>query len=186
MYEFSGYEFAVTQRAEGKWIWARIGLISLYTVWSVIAVLLAFRLRLVVPLLAFLPLSIWILVFITWRFVQVEYEYDILSGRLTFSRILGGKSRRDLFEIAIKDAVRIAPLDKEGERERIAAYRPEKVFRGVSSDSAPDIYYMLFEFKPAKDKEPIRAVYYFEATAKALSLMRSYNPVGTVLTPVSR
>ena len=186
MHQFSGYEFAVSQRREGKWIAARIGLIAFYVLFALSALLLGLKLRLIVPLLAFIPLSIWILVFVTWRYVQVDYEYSIDAGTLTFTKIYGNRQRKPVFEMALKDAVRIAPLANEQEAARGAAYGPEREFVSVSSMRAPDIYFMLFELEDKKNREKRRAIFYFEATARALAICRFYNPSGTVMSEVSR
>ena len=150
------------------------------------ALLLGLKLRLIVPLLAFIPLSVWILVFITWRYVQLDYEYSINSGVLTFTKIYGNRQRKCIFEMALKDAVRIAPLALEQEAARGAAYNPEREFVGVSSMCAPDIYFMLFELDDKRNREKRRAIFYFEATAKALAICRFYNPSSTVMSEVSR
>ncbi|MBQ3063439.1 MAG: hypothetical protein IJC99_01370 [Clostridia bacterium] len=186
MHQFSGYEFAVSQRKEGKWIAARIGLIMIYAIYVLTVLLLGLKLRLIVPLLAFIPLTVWLLIFITWRYVQVDYEYSIVSGTLTFTKIYGNRQRKRVFEMQLKDAVRIAPLASEQEAARGAAYAPEREFIGVSSMSAPDIYFMLFELDDRRNREKRRAIFYFEATAKALAICRFYNPSGTVMSDVSR
>lgn len=186
MHEFSGYEFVVSQRREGKWILARICLVAFYTLFALTALLLGLQLRLIVPLLAFIPLSLWVLIFITWRYVQVDYEYALVSGTLTFTKIYGNRSRKRIFEMQLRDAVRIAPLADEQEAARGTAYAPEREFVGVSSMCAPDIYFMLFELEDKRSHEKRRAIFYFEATAKALSICRFYNASGTVMSPVSR
>ena len=185
MNEFSMYEFAVSQKREGRWIVARIGLIFLYIATGVAMLGMALVTRLFAPLFAFTPILIWLLVFITWRYVSVEYEYTLTSGTLTFAKIYGGRSRRRIFELSLRDAKRIAPLDNEQEAARAAAHRAELVFTGVSSMAAPDIYFMLFDFEDKRGKKrPV--IFYFEATAKALSICRFYNPAATVLSNVSR
>ena len=88
----------------------------------------------------------------------------------------------------LRDAVRIAPLDNAEESARAAAYRPEREFSAISSLTAPDIYYILFEYE-YKEHGKIkkrRAIFYFEATAKALQICRFYNPSATVLTKTQR
>lgn len=188
MNEFSTYEFAVRQRIEGKWRLARVCLIAFYVLYVVSLLALGFTAKIIVPLLALIPVTTWILVFITWRFVSVEYEYSITSGELTFSKIFGGRSRRTYLTIRLRDAVRIAPLDNAAHSERAAAYRPEHEFSAISSLRAPDIYYILFEHeeKDGKKIKKRRSIFYFEATAKALQICRFYNPSATVITPTQR
>jgi hypothetical protein len=188
MNEFSTYEFAVNQKIEGKWLLARIALIAFYVLYVISLLILGFTAKIIVPLLALIPVTTWILVFITWRFVSVEYEYSITSGELTFAKIFGGRSRRTYLTIRLRDAVRIAPLDNAEHSERAMAYRPEQEFSAISSLRAPDIYYILFEHEE-KDGQKIkkrRCIFYFEATAKALQICRFYNPSATVVTPTQR
>lgn len=188
MNEFSTYEFAVKQKIEGKWRLARFGLISLYVLYVIGLLALGFSVKLIVPLLALIPVTTWILVFATWRFVSVEYEYSITSGEVTFSKIYGGRSRRALLTFPLREAVRIAPLDNGEESERAKSYRPEREFSAISSLYAPDIYYALFEheYKEAGKMKKCRAIFYFEATAKSLQICRFYNPSATVVTKTQR
>jgi hypothetical protein len=145
--EFSTYEMAVTQKIEGKWIAARAGLILFYTAYVLGLLLVAFRTRILVPLFALIPITLWIIVFFTWRYTDVDYEYSITSGELTFSKIFGNRSRRRALTLLLRDAVRIAPLDNAESSAFAENWKPEKEFSAISSLSAPDIYYVLFEYK---------------------------------------
>ena len=186
MNEFSTYEFVVSQKITGKWLAARVGLIAFYCLYPLVILFFGMRYSFIAPLLAFIPLSLWIIIFVTWRYVSVDYEYSVTSGTLAFTKIYGNRSRRKIFEMKLRDAVRIAPLDLEIEAARAADYAPEREFMGISSMSAPDIYIMLFELCDGKKGEKRRAIFYFEATAKMLSVCRFYNPSGTVLTKTTR
>ena len=186
MNEFAGYEFAVTKKIQGKGRLLPIALILFYVFYVLTVLFLGMKYRLIAPLLAFIPISLWVLIFITWRYVHIDYEYSVASGVLTFTKIYGNRARRRVLEVRLRDAVRIAPLDDEQEAARGAAYRPEREFVGVSSMSAPDIYFMLFELSDEKRREKRRAILYFEATAKMLAICRFYNPSGTVLTKTTR
>ncbi len=188
MNEFSAYEFAVRQKNEGKWLAARIGMIALYICYVIAWLAVGFSLMIIVPLLALIPVTLWILIFFTWRYVSVEYEYSIVSGELTFSKIYGGRSRRAVLTLPLRDAVRIAPLDGGEESARATAYRPELSFSAISSLQAPDVYFILFEHggRDGKKKSSRRAILYFEATAKCLQICRFYNASATVLTKTER
>ena len=60
----------------------------------------------------------------------------------------------------------------------IEKYAPQVTYYGVSAFDSPDAYYMLFT-----DESGNRCVYYFEATERALKVLRFYNSK-TVVTKV--
>lgn len=182
--EFSTYEFVVVQKTEGKWILAKAGLLFLYISVGIAAVLLGIIYRLIAPMIAFLPVLLWMLVFFTWRYTCVEYECSFTSGELTFAKIYGNRSRRTVLRLRLRDAVRIAPLDNGDHSRKAADWHPELEFSAISTDTAPDIYYILFEH--GEQKEARRAIFYFEATARALQICRFYNPSATILTQTTR
>ena len=188
MNEFSTYEFAVKQRIEGRFLAAKIGLLLFYTSYVVGLLLIGLLTRILVPLLALIPLTLWIIVFFTWRFTEVEYEYSITSGELVFSKIFGNRTRRRQLKISLRDAVRIAPLDNGEHSARAEAWKPQREFSAISSLFAPDIYFILFEYteKHGKKAEKCRAIFYLEATNRTLQICRFYNPSATVLTKASR
>lgn len=188
MNEFSTYEFVVSQKIEGKWLAARVGLISLYAFYVVALLAVGLRTRIFVPLLALIPLTLWIIVFFTWRYTVVDYEYSITSGELTFSKVFGNRSRRPQLTVRLRDAVRIAPLDNGEHSAKADSWKPEREFSAISALTAPDIYYMLFEYeyKEGKKSKKCRAIFYFEATNRALQIFRFYNPSATVLSKTSR
>lgn len=188
MNEFLTYEFAVRQKIEGKWIVARVCMILLYVSFVLAWLLIGFKTGILTPLLALIPVTTWILVFITWRYVSVEYEYSITSGELTFSKIFGNRSRRTCLRIMLRDAVRIAPLGDAREADFATKYHPEREFSAISSLSAPDVYFILFEYatKEGGKQQKRRAIFYFEATQKALQICRFYNPSSTVITKTTK
>ena len=169
MNEFNTYEFVVAQKREGK--------VQLFRILAVVSYVLFFCV--VAPwMVAVLPIFEWILIFFTWRYQSVEFEYSMTSGNITFSYIYGGRSRKTALETAIKRFQEVAPLD-DAALSRLEARDIQKEYRFISSDDAPDIYYALLE----EDGE--LSVVLFEATQKALGILRFYNPM-TVVTKVSR
>ena len=185
MNEFSTYEFVVAQKSEGKWRLARIGLVLLYVCFVLGAMLTGISLN-VLPPLALVPVFTWMLVFFTWRYVSVEYEYSITSGELTFCKIYGNRTRHRVLKLELRSAVAIAPLDNGEYSAKASAWRPEREYSAISWTSAPDIYYILFEDKGKGKKGNQRAIFYFEATARALQICRFYNPSATVTTQTTR
>lgn len=181
MNEFSTYEYTVRQKIEGKWVFRRAGMIFLYVCFVLAWIIMGLTTRILVPLLALIPVTTGILIFATWRYVSVEYEYSVTSGIFTFTRVYGGRSRKKVLEFPLREALLIAPLDDEKARADAERYRPEREFHAISSLSSPDVYFILFEFENKKEKEKRRAILYFEATEKALSICRFYNKSATTV-----
>ena len=170
------YEYIVKQKSEGVWKLRRTMMILGYAVFN-LAYLGAFLLTFPWAI-TFLPLLDWALIFFTWRFVSPEYEYSTLSGEITFTTIFGGKTRRTLFTANIRDFQKIAPYDAEAEA-YVTAQKCTRDFRCMSSLQAPDLYYGIFML--GEDK----CVVYFEATEKALKILKYYNH-NTVVVPTGK
>ena len=170
------YEYIVKQKSEGVWKWRRIMMIALYVVFN-LAYLFAFLMTFPWAV-TFLPWLDLALIFFTWRFVSPEYEYSTLSGEIAFTTIWGGKTRKELFRINIRDFAKIAPYDEAAEA-YVSAQKCTRDFRCMSSLYAPDLYYGIFTL--GEDK----CVVYFEATEKILKIMKYYN-VGTIIVPTTK
>lgn len=177
MNEFNTYEFVVTQKVEGAALLKRIfGIIGLVLGFVVpFAALCIFNIPqfVAVLVLVYIPL-----VFFVWRFFKVEFEYSLTSGVMTFSRVYDGKSRKKLFDVTVKDFREVAPYTDEA-KAHLETLPLDESHVFVSTLSAPDIYYAVFE----QDKE--LHVVYFEATEKALHILRYYNML-TKMSKVSR
>lgn len=176
MNEFSTYEYVVSRKREGAYRYARIAMIFFYICFDVAVFAVGMMVRLFVPMLALLPLLTWMLVFFTWRYVVIEYEYSITSGVITFSRIYNGRSRRVVTEIKIKSASVIAPLGDRIQRSRLEAYAPEVIYSALSSEDSPDAYFMIYP-----DGQGKKCAFLFEATAQSIKICRFYNAPATVV-----
>ncbi len=166
------YEYTVEQKCEGKWKWKRMGLLVLYVLYplALIFVVGSGAAALAAPLLCFIPLSLWAIVFLTWRYIKVSYQYMITSGKLCFAKQYGARTKKIQFEVAIKDAFLIAPMGIREYSERLELFAPTVTYNGVSSAKAKNQYYLAFENKDGK-----HCVFFFEATDKALELFSMYN-----------
>lgn len=176
MSEFTTYEYVVAQKAEGKWKLKKLGMILLYIAFVIAWFIFGFVSKMF-PLLALIPLTLWMLVFFTWRYVKVEYEYAMESGNMTISNIYGGRSRKKIVSFKMKDCSLIAPVSTHDSEAK--DYAPENIYNALSSEKATDAYFALFELDGKK------CVAYFEATEKALKICKYYNSTATVMSKVN-
>ncbi len=176
MNESSTFEFVVAEKAEGarkaKKFFGRAGLLTI--IFAFVIVCFAFN----APMFAIIPLAFLGVVLYFWKIFNVDLEYSMTSGVMTFSRIYGGIRRRKVLELIIKDMREIAPVSGDTAA-RLQAAGVEKTYLFASSSSASDMYYAIFE------EDGKRCVVYFEATEKSLKILKYYNPV-TVMTQVAR
>ncbi len=176
MNESATFEFVVAEKPEGKRrllvFLARMGIILFLIAFVVLC--LALKLYPVV----ILPLSFLGVFMFLWKYFNRECEYSMTSGIMTFSYIYGGRTRRKVLDLTIKDCKEIAPVTDDT-MTHLNALGVEKDYRFVSSASADDMYYATF------DQNGKSCVVYFEATAKTLSILYYYNHA-TIKTNVSR
>lgn len=168
--DFSGYEYTVEQRTEGSLLIRKILFIALYIAFVFAWIVMGVLTRILVPLLALIPLTTAILVYFTWLYCRVEFEYSVVSGELAVTAIYGNRKRAKMTEVRIKDIVMVAPWDDEAACEKASQYGVEKSYFAVSSKNAPGIYFALFENAKGKN-----CIIYFEPDEKLIKLLKFYN-----------
>ena len=171
--DFTTYEYGVDKKREGKLkLFANL-LILLYIVFVVGTFGILYWIRLI-PVGALIPVFLWMLIFFTWRYVQIDDIYYIESGSLTLVRKYGNRTKRTLTELRIKDAELIAPLaDSAG---YVRDFSAEREIDARPSADAADVYVILY-----KDKDGKRTALYIQATAAALKSLRYYNEKAVVV-----
>ena len=166
--EFNTYEYSAQQKAEGKFFVRKMLMLALYLAFTLayLAVILITR---IIPLGALIPVFLWILIFLTWRYVKPDYKYEISTGMLTFSVKYGNKRKgKVVAEFKVSTAEKILPVATY--EEEIKAFDAKKVYSALPSLSANDAYAALYT-----DKDGNKCVFYFVATEQALKLLRFYN-----------
>ncbi|MBQ3928324.1 MAG: hypothetical protein II710_06760 [Clostridia bacterium] len=166
MAEINHFEHVVTDKLNKSRKWQKALAILGYIFVDAALFWLLFRIN---PfLIALLALTTWIMVFFTWRYLNVEYEYSIDSGILTFTKIYGNRKRKEFFSVKLKDISKIAPLEDPYIAEA-ETYAPEKSYYGVPVLDMNDVFYALFD-----DEDKKRSVFYFQMTTAALKHFKFY------------
>ena len=163
------HEYVVSPKKQPIWRLKRALMLLAYAVYVTVLLIVGLNTKLLVPMMALIPLSTWILVFLTWRYVSVEYEYSLTGGVMTLNKIFGSRSRKKVAEIRVKAMTLVAPFEgdfiKEAER-----YAPERTVDFTSDLQKPEVYFALYETEDQR-----RGILYFEATEQALRILRYYN-----------
>ena len=112
----SPYEYIVTEQKGRANRARRVLLILGYVLYILILLMLGVTIRLIVPFLCLMPLSLWILVFFTWRFTQTEYRISFQGGILTVTRFFGGRNPREVVKLSLKELCHVRPYTEDEER----------------------------------------------------------------------
>ena len=171
--ELADYEYTVAQKHEGKWKTYKTLTLLGYVAFAGAYFAIAFATTIGIPLVAILPLFLWMLIFFTYKYVNPEYKYKITEGNLYFFRITG-KKEKEIFKTRICDATYIMPLS-EGEA-KIRDVEPKKIYSALPSLQTADPYVIIFKNEMG---EPL--AFTFKATSDGLKSLRFYNK-NTVMT----
>jgi len=176
------YSYGVAMKPEGKIKLYRFLLICLYVIIPLGAIVGAMSGQAMLAILGcLLALGDAILVFFTWRYVSFDYEYDIVSGKVTFRIVRNAFNIRlpkVQMEFMLKECVAIAPYKNEEYPECMKTYEEfgaEKVYWALSSSKAPDAYYAIYT-----DAEGKKCAFLFQATGDTLKRCKWYNKENTV------
>ncbi len=176
----SPYEFTVVQKVEGRLKARRVLLVMVYIIYVLLFSLLILTfLRGLVPVMALIPITLYIIILITWRSTQKEFEYETVSGSVTFATIYGAKQRKERISFNIRDCCKIAPLTSEQSVRLKAEYSKKETVYALSSLTTPDAYFAEINNPGAK-----KAVVLFDATNRFLKICKFYNPSATEVTQV--
>ena len=174
MAEFNSFEYASEQKSEGKYLAFRIALLAFYVIFAGTYFLIAYVTR-IIPIVAILPIFLWMLIFFTWRYTSPDYKYSIESGVFTYSvgYVKNKKKTKSSFKISTAEAIMPASEAKE----KIAEFAPTVTYTSVPSAKSHDVYVALYN-----DDKGRKCAIYFVATSQALRLLRFHNS-RTVVTP---
>ena len=125
MNDFNSAEYVVTQAKEGKNLRTRRLLLLLYIVLGlgISGTLVALKL---VPVVAIVPLLLWILVHFTWRKVNVEYKYVVAHSRVALSECYSSGSDKVTLDVPVSDFEFIGKLPEA--EPKMKEYSPAKIY----------------------------------------------------------
>lgn len=173
------YEYTVAEAKSTALLFKKITLVAIYCLWAAVWLSVGLMFKLIVPFLALIPLSLWIIVFFTWRHTQVEYEYSYFTGALTVSKILGSRSRKLLAKITIRELTAVYPCDDEYAA-RIEAFGEQKTIFAASSEKSANLYAALWT-----DENDVKRALYFEPNEKAIKILKYYNMTAVTVQKVT-
>lgn len=164
--DFNSFDFSVEQKPIGVWLLARIALICFYVLFVIVYFLAIFITRMI-PLGAFIPLFVWILVFLTWKYATPEYKYTINRGVLTFFVVYGKKHKKRV-AFKLTDAKSIVPVSKIKQNGK--ELTKLKRYNALPKNDAQDAYLISFTDENGKAGEIALVL-----PQAAIKIIRFYN-----------
>ncbi len=164
------YEYVTSQKKTKALLFRRVTLVGIYLLCAVLFVLVGSWINMLIPFLILSPVLIFLLFFITWRLTQVVYEFSFFDGTVTVARILGGKSRRVLCKLSMRNMETVLPCDADDCDRRIESFAAGRTVFAGSYENSPTLFVAL-----CRDEDNCRVALYFEPTARALRIIRSVN-----------
>ena len=171
MFEGSGYEHIVKQKIEGSLLAKKICLIIAYFIIFTLPSFLIISfcpIFLMVPFILVIATITVIAYLMTWKYTSVEFEYSIFGDTISFVNIYGKKSRKGKLDVDIKNFSEIGKYTEAAEK-HLEEVIIDKDYLFISHLLAEHLYYGLFE------DDGDKCIVYFEATDKALALLKKYN-----------
>ncbi len=153
-------EYVVGQRAEGGNLRLRLLLILGYILFAA-AYFIAALVTGLVPLVAVLPVFLWIVVHYTWRYACIEHAVRVGQGTLTVEDILKDGKRIPKLTVSLKEARELLPAAEADVTKAREAGLTVYDYRG--SVHASDAYRFLFT-----DQKNRPSVIYVKTTPELL------------------
>lgn len=154
-------------KIKAKKILAVIGYSIFFSMWLLFALNTPDAL---VPIIIAGALCTVILIIVSWKYFDVEYEYSIWYGSFDVAKIFSKKKRKELISADIKEMLLIAPATEEYIG-RAHHFEPKDIIYATSSKNAEDVWL----FVTGGEGKPHNLVF-FEADERSLNMLRLGNP----------
>lgn len=173
--EGTGYsEYTVKRIHDKKLKRNKILLVLLYIAFAAAFCTIFLVLVKMPPVIAVLPLFLWILCFFTWKYTNIEYTYVTCKGEFYIFCVNGYGKGKEVFRRRIEDAEIIAPAGGEYAEKENGNFA--QVLDYSSSMNSDNLYFAVYGDTKI----------YFNVSGVLLSAMKYYSSKNVVLSNVTR
>ena len=164
------FECVVAEKKTAALKMKKLALVLLYVMWVVVWLAVGAITKLLAYLFALVPISLWVIIFLTWRYTQVQYEYSFFAGEITVSRILNDRFRKVMLKVHIRAIEKVLPCTDDHKAE-IERFEAQKTVFAASDENAPGLCVALWYDEESEQKIKL----YFEPDEKSVKILRYYN-----------
>ena len=165
-------EHIVKQKCQGKFLIAKILLGALYGAIAIVPSFIIIMFAppyLIIPFLLVIASVIFVLFRLTWKYTNVEYEYQVIEDSILFTRIIGRSKRVCDIEMPIRAFSLLGAHNPDAEK-YLSELLVDRSYLFISSFNAENIHFGVF------DAEGETCIVFFEATEDVLAKIRRHNP----------
>ena len=159
--------FTYEKKNEGKVRLARTLMICAYAAYLIVFFLVCYLTKFI-PVFALAPLSLWIIIFFTWKLVSYDCYFEFKSGMLELGTVKvnkkGERRQKPLVTIHVKEALCAEVYDPSS----FDLSSVKTVYNLSASESSDKRIVIVFE------KNGVRCAAIFEGTAKIANLISSF------------
>ncbi len=167
----STYEKIVKIKSSGSHLAKKISLVMAYILFlSVWVIAAAYNPQNLVLIAAAGLLCTVLLIALTWKYLEVEYEYSFWYGSMSVAKIYAKRKRKTLVSAEMKKLLIIAPATQENIR-KAEGFEPEKTVLALSGDDSADVWLTV-----TGDKNEKRVLIFFEADDRSLAMLKQASP----------
>lgn len=156
----SAFEYVIPREGRYQTV-RRIILLSAYALWVILFFTVGVLTRILLPCLALIPISVWILSFFTWRFSKKEWKLGFFTGKLTVTRQFDGKNKKEIVKVAMKDLKAVRPYTA---KDKTLLTQSKQTLIATRNGAPEGAYLALWEGHALV----------FEANEKALKIIKYY------------
>lgn len=160
-------EYTVTKKSEGSYKIKRMLMMLLYIAYSLAFIIIVSQIH--PGIIAVLPITLVVLILLTWKYVNIEYKYEIRGSKLVFSEIIGGRKEKEKATFDLTKSTAVIPVEKS---EEISKIKVEKVYEARPSVLSKECF-VLF----ADDQNGTSSAFYFQSPERVLKSVKYYLPV---------
>lgn len=165
------YEKIVKIKNSGKRLVFRICSIAAYGIFFAVWLFAAFlNPTRFIAVIAAGVLCTLLLILITYKYLNAEYEYALWYGNLEISKIYSGKKRKSLLAADVKEMLMIAPMTEEF-LNKAEYFELDGKIDATSEKNAENKWLLV-----TGGKDEPRILVIFEADERLLAMLKSANP----------
>lgn len=162
------YEYSVDVKNKKQKL-KKVAFFMVYAVYVILILVIGATVKIILPLLAFIPVSTWIMVWLTWKYTQLSYEYSFFKGEITVNRVYGTNKKSVFANVKIKALTALYCFNGM-DGKAISDISADEVIFAARSEQVEKLAALIWT-----NAENKKVALFIELDEKALKIIHYYN-----------